>query len=139
MQASNKNLPAGFAKRLERFLQLIEEETEQGVVIMLCIYDDMGELLTSEWVFQALQKTQQAMQRLASKTGFYYYAWLDYQAGQIRVSITDNADIQQNFGSTIEYVKAIEDLVRPLYQESNGEETFDADNWITKVCVACKK
>jgi len=80
-----------------------------------------------------MKETEQAMLVQSTKNHLYYYAWIDHQVGQLRVSTKSDADIKQKFRSKIEYVKNIEALIQPLYEEKNIE--YNPKTWKTVVFV----
>jgi len=129
-------IPDRFTKQLDRFLNAIQENTEDigRDSFQLCVYEG-ADPIDRDVVMDATRKTEEVMRFFASKTGFCAYAWFDHQAGQLRVSTKTNANIQEKFGSKVVFVQHIEDLVTPIYEDDYEDEDveFDPETWRTKV------
>jgi len=129
---NTKPTPDWFAEELSIFLSDIQAEQTEGACFYFCIYDG-ADLIDKNAIEQVTRKTEQAMRAQSTKTHFYCYAWIDHQAGQLRVSTKSDADIQQKFRSKIEYVKNIEALIQPLYEKTKIK--YNPKTWKTAVFV----
>jgi len=130
---NTKPTPDWFAEELSTFLSDIQaEKVEDTCVHFFCIYDG-ADLINKNAIEQAMKEIEQAMLVQSTKNHLYCYAWIDHQAGQLRVSTKSDADIQQKFRSTIEYVKNITALIQPLYEGTDIE--YNPQTWKTAVFV----
>jgi len=105
-----------FSTALDAFTRDIKEENaeSEGCVHSISYYE--GEkLIDKNFMQEIAEKAKEAMTFLSKKIGVYCYMWIDEQAGQMRVSIKKDPNIEDAFRAKIIYEKDIMDLVDPIY------------------------
>jgi len=107
----------GFLRDVEVFINDIQQDSGQNEwhCLTLCLWLDGERLISRYMAGQVAKKTAAALRLLSDKTGVWSYAWLDAQAGQLRVSTHTTPDIQEKFGAAVMLAPSIRRLMDAYY------------------------